>query len=33
MERPTFSALAERAGLNAENTDACPCFRGGTFRE
>ena len=33
MERPTFRALAERAGLNAENTDACPCFCGGTFRE
>ena len=28
-----FRDFAERAGLTAENTDACPCFCGGTFSD
>lgn len=30
-EPPTFRSLCERVGLNAENTEGCPCYCGGTW--
>jgi hypothetical protein len=32
-EPPTFRSLCERAGLNSDNTEACPCYCGGTWSE